>query len=99
MIVFIVLMILPLIIYKYSLSLLDEMPIKPVIMLIPTEVGELWSNKEICTEEQCASITPYWIYRWVFVALVNDNITRIDLKSLYENTPKMASHVAIYHMR
>ena len=92
-------LLLPLIIYNYSLGLVDTMPEKSDIQLTEKKVEEIWLTNEKCTAEECASITPYWLYRWLATAIVNDYITPVDLGAAYENTSKMAFQVAIYHLR
>jgi hypothetical protein len=97
--VLLILLIVPLILYEHSMRLLDEMPDKPKILLAQQETDELWASQEVCEPEECASITPYWIHRWLVVAIINDYITPMELNAVYENVSKMASQIAIHHMR
>ncbi len=97
--VFLFLLALPLAVYKHTLSLLDKMPSKPEVYLTQQKVDELWALHEICKPKECASISPYWVYRWLFVATINDNLTPMDLNAAYRNVSKMASQIAISHMR
>ena len=97
--IFLFLLVLPLVVYKYTLSQLDEMPKKSEIQLSQQEVNELWALHETCNPKKCRSISPYWVYRWLIVATINDNVTSIEPNTTYSNVSKMASQIAISHMR
>ena len=89
----------PLALYSYTLGLLSEMPKYSTQELSEKEASEMWVSNEHCTPSQCSSITPYWIYRWLFGAVTNDLVTPVETGAIYSNVSKMASQVAIYHMR
>ena len=97
--IFIVVLSAPLIVYQHALGLVDGFPQKSNLPLSEGEAAELWGAKEKCKPEQCASITPYWIYRWLSMAIINDNIYQIDTNVPYQNVSVMASRVAITYMR
>jgi len=94
-----VLLVLPLLLYNYSLSLLETMPEKPTIHITHQRAQELWSSRERCTPQDCASTTPYWPYRWLAAGAIDDSTTPMNLDAAYENMSTMASQVAIHHMR
>ena len=94
-----VLLIVPLALYQHSIGLLDTMPTKAETELPKEEADKLWAANEDFKPDECASITPYWLYRWLVVAIINDYITRMQVNSAYSNVSKMASRIAIYHMR
>jgi hypothetical protein len=95
----VLLMIAPLALYQHAIGLIDQLPQKPTYLLSEREAAELWASKEKCKPEECASITPYWAYRWLLVAVVNDYVHPIGADSLYQNASKMAGVIAITHMR
>jgi hypothetical protein len=98
--IFIVLvLVLPLALYQYTVSLLEKMPEKSNVKLSDIQSDEVWMSQEKCSVEECASITPYWIYKWLAVALVNDLITFKDSEAPYDNVSNMCSKIAIQHLR
>ncbi len=97
--VFLFLLALPLVAYKHTLSLLDEMPNKSDIILTQQEIDVIWSSNETCSTKECESISPYWVYRWILVATINDYVMPIEPNLAYSNVSKMASQIAISHMR
>lgn len=98
--VILILVITPPILYLYTISnLVDELPQKEVNQMEDITVHKTWKLIEECNPDVCASITPYWIYRWFAVALINDLITPVELSYAYSNVSKMAGSIAIYWMR
>jgi len=90
----------PLVLYFYSLTLINEKPKKILAKEFNCEsLEKIWNDKETGTWKQCSSITPYWIYRWILVAIINDYIISIDSKILSNNISVMASQIAINHLR
>jgi len=89
----------PLLVYQHTLGLVDPLPTKPTALLSQRQVDQMWAARESCSQEVCASITPYWIYGWLTVAIVNDFIYRLDTMAPYDNVSRMASQIAIQHMR
>lgn len=89
----------PLALYSYTLSSLNQMPKRSTQELSAEKVSEMWAVKETCTYSKCSSITPYWIYRMLFGAAINDFVTPIDENAIYGNVSLMASEVAIEHIR
>ena len=90
----------PLAIYSYSLSLLDTMPAEPQsITLTKEQLSEQWASIEPnVTLNSVSNITPYWIYTWLIAAVLND---ALSLKYIdpYDSISAMASEIAIHHMR
>ena len=95
----IVLMIPPALYVYTTRTMIDEVPIKESNKLGDNDVLEEWKSIEKCLPEDCASITPYWIYRWAAMAIINDSINPLDSFNAYANVSKMAGAVAIHWMR
>ena len=89
----------PLGMYTYTINLVEKMPEKSNIGLSQAQAIELWKSKEKCSPDQCASITPYWIYSWIFTALVNDLVTPVNTDSLNDRLSIMSSQIALQHLR
>ena len=98
-IVFVAMLVFPLALYKYTISRVEKMPEKSSIELSQTQAIELWSSKEKCSPNECASTTPYWIYSWLAMALVNDFVVRINTEALDDRLSKMSSQIALQHLR
>lgn len=94
-----IVLIAPLALYKHAIGLVESMPEKPAILLSQEKVLELWALKETCKPEECASITPYWIYRWLLAAVINDYVASVEVELPYRNISRMASQISIDHMR
>jgi len=92
-------LVFPLGMYKYTISLVEKMPEKTNIGLSQAQAIELWKSKEKCLPDQCASITPYWIYSWIVTALVNDLVTPVITDSLNDRLSIMSSQIALQHLR
>ena len=90
----------PLAVYNYSLSLLDTMPAEPQSFTLTKEqLSEQWATIEPnVTLNSVGNITPYWIYTWLIAAILND---ALSLKYIdpYDSISAMASEIAIHHMR
>jgi hypothetical protein len=98
-IVLVVMLVFPLGLYKYTISLVERMPEKSSIELSQTQAIELWVSKEKCSPNECASTTPYWIYSWLVAALVNDFVIPINTETLDDRLSKMSSQIALQHLR
>lgn len=90
----------PLVVYSYSLSLLNTMPAKPQNITVTKEqLSEQWvAIERYVALEKVNNITPYWIYTWLVGAIINDSFLHKKLDS-YDNISAMASEIAIHHMR
>lgn len=95
----VILLVAPLAVYWQGLKMIDEMPQKPINQLTQDEVNAIWASKEICEPEECRSITPFWFYRWLIVAYVNDFIRPVEVDAAYHNYSKMAGHIANNYLR
>jgi hypothetical protein len=89
----------PLLVYFHAIGRLSEMPQKAPGSLTVSEFERLWIEHEKIQPGEIAGITPYWIYRWILGALINDYITPIETEVIYGNVSTMASEVAMRHMR
>ena len=90
----------PLLVYSYSLSLLNTMPSKPQnISVTKEQLSEQWiAIERYVAVEKVDDITPYWMYTWLVGAIINDSFSPKKLDS-YDNISAMASEIAIHHMR
>ncbi|MEN8219377.1 MAG: hypothetical protein ABFS56_24080 [Pseudomonadota bacterium] len=92
--------IIPPALYFYTLSMLEGMPVRPSnISLTQAQLNELWENNEkYSSVSDIGSITPYWIYKWLIPVMVNDYFSYSGIDP-YKNMSRMASAIAIHHMR
>lgn len=90
----------PLVVYSYSLSLLNTMPSKPQNITVTKEqLSEQWvAIEQNVTLENVNNITPYWIYIWYVADVINDSFSRKKLDP-YDSISAMTSEIAIHHMR
>ncbi len=100
MLVVILLITTPLAIYKYSLSLLNTMPSKPVNITMTQEqlVDQWWAIEREIAIEDVNNITPYWFYIWL-IAVIMDDFFSYKTIDPYDSISAMASEIAIHHMR
>lgn len=97
--VLVIFLVVPLVVYKHAIDLVASMPEKPTMLLQENEVADLWASNEKCSMNECASITPYWMYRWLVMASFNDYVAPVSEDNVYRNYSKMASRIAINHLR
>ena len=87
-------------VYMYATqNLVTSLPSKPDVTLDQASAVEEWSKTENCTPEQCSKITPYWLYRWLGLAIISDNITPLDLEFVKGNISAMSGAIALDWMR
>jgi len=94
-----ILLIAPLVLYQHSMRLIDTMPVKAEASLTRQEIDKLWATREDCNPEECASITPYWLYRFLMDALIKEFTTLEEPNAACGNLSKMASRIAVNHLR
>ena len=99
LVLLVLMMTVPPLVYQYSTSLAEALPQKPTSVLSEAEATELWNRVEDCDPEECASITPCWVYRWLVAGYINDHFRKIDRDIVYHDISRMASKIAISHMR
>ncbi|MDO6677104.1 hypothetical protein [Shewanella sp. 4_MG-2023] len=95
-----ILIAVPLVTYNHALSLLDSMPSKAIELNITNdELQKQWSQNEPNVQLiEVHNITPFWFYKWLSVAVLNDFLSVKGLDP-HTNSSLMASQIAITHMR
>ena len=84
----------PFLYFHGTRNLLTTLPNKEHPTLEEAVAKQIWKYEETCTPVECSSITPYWLYRWLGVAIISDNITNLDISSAYGNVSSMSSAIA-----
>jgi hypothetical protein len=86
--------------YYYTLSLLNTYPEQVAgVKIEGDQLQAQWqANEPNLSISGLDEVTPYWIYRWLVVAILNDYFSVKDLDP-YGNVSLMASKIAIHHMR
>lgn len=96
-----VVIVVPVISYQHSLSLLESFPEKPKInTLSKTQIEDFWAHTEPeLNATEIHNITPYWIYSWILSAILEEN----KIFEWKDKTESLLSHtcseIAISHLR
>jgi len=93
--------VLPWVVYWYSLSLVEGRPAPASNRLTTAEVRRVWAeNERYLKKENLDQITPYWFYKFMVYATANDSLgIEIAGKRISEGTSQMAGFVAIWYLR
>ena len=89
----------PLVIYKITNDQIEK-PAKPSVLIESTEVKGYWvENDHVELVDDISSITPYWIYKWFFVSMVEEQLENSGITIKVNNISRMAGLIALNHLR
>lgn len=90
---------LPMGIYWHTLGFVNPKPVKPTELIIRSKLRIYWEKHDLSNIDKVSSITPYWMYYFLFVVVAHDYFKYDGIKPLYSKVSKMAGMIAIAHMR
>ncbi len=93
--------VLPWLLYFYTLSFLDVLPEPATNALTVEEQDKIWNENETNLDiNNFNSITPYWFYRFLSMAIINDVFRiKVSEKDLTGNMSRIAGRIALDYSR
>ncbi|MDY6857496.1 MAG: hypothetical protein SWO11_22885 [Thermodesulfobacteriota bacterium] len=89
----------PLAVYKLTLSNVDK-PVRPTILISGDDLLEYWAKYDhVENIDDISNTTPYWIYKWLIVAIFEKQIKDRGFTIEINNISKMAGLIALNHLR